>query len=204
MNSVTVICLFVKPPVPGRVKTRLAEAVGHDNACQIYVQLVERILLQIRTGGFPLVLFFAAERVDELPKKWRDQAQCCYPQSGNTLGERMTDAFEQLFCDGYQSVLLCGSDVIDVDADYLKQAAFTLEHNGMVISPALDGGYCLIGMTDEVFNPLVFEEIDWSTPRVLSQTLEQCRRAGLQPELLGQLRDIDTLSDLVDAALSRP
>lgn len=97
---------------------------------------------------------------------------------------------------GYQSVLLCGSDIVGIDAGYLQQAAEKLEQSGMVISPAYDGGYCLIGFTAESFAPQVFARIDWSTEQVLQQTLERCEQAGIRPALLGMLRDIDTLDDL--------
>ncbi len=199
MSASAVICLFVKPPVPGRVKTRLASDVGVEPACWIYVRLVERILAQFRAGGLPWALFYDGDDPEELPKTWRSDAVCCCPQEGDDLGARMQNAFRRLFAAGYSSVLLCGSDVVGLDEPYLRQAAAVLVRAGMVIAPAVDGGYCLIGFTAEHFRPQVFDRIAWSTGEVLAQTLARCREVGLKPLLLDRLRDIDTLADLIQA-----
>jgi len=202
MKTRGVVCLFVKPPVPGRVKTRLAAEVGGEKACRIYRQLVEGILEQIRASDLPWALFYDGDSPEQLPETWRHGAVRCYPQEGEGLGARLQNAFRQLFFDGYSSVLLCGSDVVGLDARYLLQAAAALEQAGLVIAPAFDGGYCLIGFTAGQFTPRVFEQIDWSTEQVLSQTLAQCGSARLKPMLLNRLRDIDTLADLIRAQKS--
>ncbi len=196
MSLQAVICLFVKPPVPGRVKTRLAKELGDEKACMVYVSLVEQILHQIRISGLPLALFFDGDEADRLPIAWCAAADSCHQQTGHDLGERMANAFRLLFDAGYQTVLLCGSDIVGIDAGYLQQAAEKLEQSGMVIAPAYDGGYCLIGFTAESFTPQVFARIVWSTEQVLLQTLERCEQAGIRPALLELLRDIDTLDDL--------
>lgn len=196
MSCQAVICLFVKPPVPGKVKTRLAKELGGEKACMVYVDLVEQILHQIQISGLELALFFDGDEADRLPLAWRSAADSCHQQTGHDLGERMANAFRLLFDAGHQSVLLCGSDIVGIDAGYLQQAAEKLEQSGMVISPAYDGGYCLIGFTAESFAPQVFARIDWSTEQVLQQTLERCEQAGIRPALLGMLRDIDALDDL--------
>ncbi|MCE1227226.1 MAG: TIGR04282 family arsenosugar biosynthesis glycosyltransferase [Geobacteraceae bacterium] len=196
MSCPTILCLFVKPPIPGRVKTRLARDLGNQQACVIYVQLVEQILHQIQVSGLPLALFFDGDDQELLPLSWRSAAAVCCKQIGNDLGERMATAFRHLFDAGYQSVMLCGSDIVGIDAEYLHQAAEKLEQSGMVIAPAHDGGYCLIGFSTELFNPLVFEGILWSTEQVLLQTLKRCEQAGLKPVMLETLRDLDTLDDL--------
>lgn len=196
MSCQTVICLFVKPPVPGKVKTRLAKELGDEKACMVYVGLVEQILHQIQSSGLELVLFFDGDGADKLPVAWRSAAGSCHQQTGHDLGERMSNAFRQLFDAGHQSVLLCGSDIVGLDVGYLQQAVVELEQSGMVIAPAYDGGYCLIGFTAERFTSQVFEKISWSTDQVLQQTLERCEQAGIRPALLEMLRDIDTLDDL--------
>ena len=196
MNRSVVICLFVKTPVPGRVKTRLARDIGYEPACQVYVHLVENILQQVQLSGLPLALFFDGGNADQLPASWCSAAVSCHPQQGYELGERMANAFRQLFDAGHQSVLLCGSDIVGVDAAYLQQASEELRQSGMVIAPAHDGGYCLIGFTAERFAPQVFERMTWSTDQVLRQTLERCEQAGIRPVQLGMLRDIDTFEDL--------
>ena len=202
MNSSCVVCLFVKPPVPGRVKTRLAKDVGAEQACRVYVCLVERILQQVKVSGLPLALFFDGDDATLLPASWSSVATICHSQQGDDLGARMANAFQQLFADGHQSVLLCGSDIVGISAGYLWQAAEKLAQTGMVLSPAHDGGYCLIGFATEQFAPQVFEQMIWSTDQVLRQTLERCEQLGVRPVLLDMLRDIDTVEDLEEVCLN--
>jgi len=200
VNSKPIICLFVKPPVPGHVKTRLARELGAEQACRVYCYLVEPIVAAIHASNLPLTLFFDGERPEQLPESWRCHALSCYRQEGVDLGERMTNAFLQLFQEGFRSVLLCGSDIVGLDECYLQKAALGLKRSGMVIAPAHDGGYCLIGCTVESFRTSIFEQISWSTDQVLTQTLYRCRLAGLEPAILDSLPDIDTLADLKNAA----
>ena len=199
MSSSPIICLFVKPPVPGRVKTRLARELGAEQACRLYCQLVEPIIASVHAAALPLALFFDGETPEQLPESWRCHAVICCRQEGVGLGERMTNAFRRLFAEGCWSVVLCGSDIVGLDQRYLENAVAALDHSGMVIAPAHDGGYCLIGFTTEFFSPVVFEQISWSTDKVLAQTLERCGLAGLEPVVLETLRDIDTLADLKEA-----
>lgn len=196
----SIVCLFVKPPIPGRVKTRLARDLGNEQACAVYMQLVEQIVRQIQASGIPLALFFDGDDPELLPLSWRTAAAICCQQSGNDLGERMANAFRQLFVAGYHAVMLCGSDIIGIDAKYLHQAAEKLKQSGMVIAPAHDGGYCLIGFTSECFTSRAFEKISWSTEQVFVQTLHAATIAGLTIQQLPTLQDIDTIEDLIAAA----
>lgn len=200
MNSSPIICLFVKPPIPGRVKTRLARELGTEQACLVYCRLVEPIVASVHAAELPLALFFDGETPEQLPELWCCHAAICCRQEGAELGERMANAFRRLFAEGYRSVVLCGSDIIGLNAEYLNTAVAALDRSGMVISPAHDGGYCLIGFTAAVFNPIIFEQINWSTDQVLAQTLERCRLVALEPVLLETLWDIDTLADLEETA----
>lgn len=200
MASTPIICIFVKPPVPGRVKTRLARELGAENACRVYCHLVEPIIASVHEGELPLALFFDGETPEQLPELWRSHAAICCRQEGVELGERMANAFRRLFTEGYRSVVLCGSDIIGLDQQFLENAVAALDRSGMVIAPAHDGGYCLIGFTAASFNPVIFHQISWSTELVLTQTLDRCRLAAIEPVMLDTLRDIDTLTDLKEAA----
>jgi hypothetical protein len=195
MNDCRIVALFVKAPIPGRVKTRLARDIGDEAACSIYSELVERVVQQIQASGFPLALFFDGDE-DALPDRWKRHACCRIRQQGDDLGERMAHAFRQLFDTGYQSVLLCGSDIPGIDAAYLQQAIVLLHSHDLIIGPALDGGYCLIGFHRHSFTSTVFEQIPWSTAQVLALTLAAAESSGLSIGMLPALRDIDTLDDL--------
>lgn len=192
----TAAVLFVKPPAAGRVKTRLASAIGAEQACTLYRYLAEATIQQVVLSSLPLLLFFDGAAEETLPADWRSCANACHPQQGNNLGSRMAMAFEQVFSQGYQQVLLIGSDIPGLDAAYLKQATALLQRHDVVIGPAVDGGYCLIGCHHNRFTPRLFQDIAWSTAQVLTSTCQTCAAAGLDYHLLPMLRDIDTIEDL--------
>jgi len=190
------IALFLKPPVPGRVKTRLAKDIGHEAACSIYHSLADHTIQQAQASGIPLVLFFDGATRDELPENWLVAAKRCLPQQGIDLGQRMAAAFSKLFTEGTHQVVLIGSDIPGIDHSYLQLAFQLLSDHDLVIGPALDGGYCLIGFNRASFTPALFSNIPWSTERVLELTLAGAAQSGLSFSLLPALRDIDTLADL--------
>ena len=188
--------LFVKPPVAGRVKTRLADVIGAEQACALYRYLAETTIRQVVASELPLLLFFDGTAAEALPAEWRSWANACHPQQGTDLGGRMSMAFKQSFALGYRQVVLIGSDIPGLDAAYLKQSVSALQQHDVVIGPVLDGGYCLIGCHHNRFNPRLFRDIAWSTAQVLASTCQACATTGLGYHLLPMLRDIDTIEDL--------
>lgn len=196
MTPAQLIALFVKPPVPGRVKTRLAKDIGDETACNIYRSLADHTIQQSQASGIPLVLFFDGATHDELPETWQVAANRCLPQHGIDLGQRMAAAFSKLFTEETQQVVLIGSDIPGIKRSYLQQAFQLLADHDLVIGPALDGGYCLIGFNRQSFTPTLFSTIPWSTERVLELTLAGAAQSGLSVGLLPALRDVDTQADL--------
>ena len=190
------LALFLKPPVPGRVKTRLAKDIGDEAACSLYCRMTETVINQVHQSGFQLVVMYDGTSPEELPANWVASAWRCLPQQGADLGQRMATAFNTLFAEGAQQVVLIGSDIPGIDHSYLQQAFRMLVDHDLVIGPALDGGYCLIGFNRNNFTPALFSNIPWSTERVLELTLEAAAQSGLSLSLLPALRDIDTLADL--------
>jgi len=189
--------LFVKPPIPGLVKTRLARDIGNEAACTIYRRLAEDTIQQIQACGIPLALFFDGDNPSLLPQSWLDAAGICFFQQGADLGKRMAHAFTQLFKDGFKQVVLIGSDIPGIDATYLHTAMTLLASHDMVIGPALDGGYCLIGFHHEQFSAALFENIPWSSDQVFHLTMQSAETAGLSTGILPPLQDIDTYDDLL-------
>ena len=118
------------------------------------------------------------------------------PQRGDDLGQRMRFAFEDLLLDrGYASAILVGSDLPLLTASHFTAARASLQADAdLVIGPADDGGYYLIGL--RAANAGLFEGIEWSTARVLSETIRAARRVGLAPKLIQPAYDIDTMEDL--------
>jgi rSAM/selenodomain-associated transferase 1 len=140
----TIVALFVRLPVPGRVKTRLAAALGAEDACRLYRAMVTDILSTVRSSGFPLCLFHDGKESSAPPRDWMEAASAVIAQQGASIGERMMAAFEHCFAEGIGQVLLVGSDIPGLDADLLHEAVKALTTRDAAIAPALDGGYGLI------------------------------------------------------------
>jgi rSAM/selenodomain-associated transferase 1 len=192
----TVAAIFVRHPVPGRVKTRLATDLGDEPACNLYRAMVADILANVRACGLPLFLFHDGPDAAGLPPEWIAAADRIFAQEGESLGERMNAAFERSFAAGVQGVILTGSDIPGIDTGLLSSAREALELHDIVISPAFDGGYCLVASTRGRYNSMVFQGIPWSTPCVLEETVAACSDHGLSYRLLESRQDIDTTDDL--------
>jgi len=190
------VALFVRHPVPGRVKTRLALELGDGNACDLYCAMVADIIDQIQGSALPLHLFHDGQDAAGLPAAWLSAADAVVRQQGDTLGERMTSSFESLFSSGRERVILIGSDIPAIDAPLLQSADAASATFDVVLSPALDGGYCLVASNRAGFNAMIFRNIPWSTAGVLEATLDRCTAEGLTCRLLDPRQDIDTLADI--------
>jgi rSAM/selenodomain-associated transferase 1 len=115
-------------------------------------------------------------------------------QIGDDLGSRMNQAFETLFAQGYTHGLIVGTDTPSLPLERFQQALAALESHDLVLGPALDGGYYLIGLNRPI--PGLFTEIPWSTEQVLALTQEKAGALGLKTALLAPWRDVDTIDDL--------
>ena len=195
MNPATV-ALFVRPPVPGRVKTRLAATIGDRFSCTLYRAMVLDVLRAVQASGLVLRLFHDGSAPDLLPAAWRKRATTVRPQVDGDLGARMATAFVDCFAAGCDRVLLAGSDLPGLDAPTLLAAARGLEQDEAVLLPTRDGGYGLFGLRAAAFSPSFFKDIAWSTDRVLAATLLRLQRAGVRVQLLPVQGDIDTINDL--------
>ncbi len=193
----TAVALFVRKPLTGRVKTRLAREIGHEQACAFYRSMVRDALNAAADSGVPLHLFHDGAKEDELPAEWLNGVNGTFAQPDGTIGVRMAAAFELLFAKGLQRVVLFGSDIPGIDSELLKSAMFALETFDVAIVPALDGGYCAIAIKIRQFIGRIFQDIEWSREYVLSATMERCAECGLRVKLLEPCRDIDTLADLL-------
>lgn len=190
MNNALII--FIKNPVLGKVKTRLAATVGDVTALVVYKELLDhtkKITLLIDADKF---LFYDdfLQREDE----WSTDRFIKHLQKGNDLGERMYNAFEYTFLNKYQKVIIIGSDCVDLSASAIEDAYLHLDESNVVIGPAKDGGYYLLGMKE--LHQSLFKNILWGTSEVLKQTLAICRSQHLNYSLLPTLTDIDVENDL--------
>ena len=195
MNPATV-ALFVRPPVPGRVKTRLAATIGDRFSCTLYRAMVLDVLRAVQASGLELRLFHDGSDSQQLPPAWRCGAAAVRPQVAGDLGARMAAAFVDGFAAGCDRVLLAGSYLPGLDSATFRVAAESLEQCGAVLLPTRDGGYGLFGLRATAFSPSFFTDIAWSTDRVLAATLLRLHRAGVRVQLLPVQQDMDTSDDL--------
>lgn len=196
MNTPCLIALMVRVPVVGEVKTRLIPALGAEGACRLYRAMVEDLLEQVAATTMPLQLFYTGGDAEQLPQAWRQAAQSLCPQQGADLGARMAYALATAFKTGAR-VLLIGSDIPDIDATMLRNAAAALRSHEVVLTPAVDGGYCLLGLNRDIDVAPIFQAMPWSTDQVLAITRQRLTALGRRVHCLPPLRDIDTPADLL-------
>lgn len=185
---------FAKAPQAGRVKTRLQALLGEEGALALHCELVRLTnarLLAAAPGAVELAV--TAEPGHSLFQACRD-AGCrdVQLQLGDDLGARMFNALQRGLVDR-RRVLLVGSDCPDLDAAYCAAAAAALDWHDLVLGPAEDGGYVLIGARR--VDAVLFRGIEWGSASVLEETLARARRAGLSTALLQMRRDIDEPAD---------
>ena len=184
-----VVLVFQKNEVLGKVKTRLAAGVGEEQALEIYRQLLDKTYLALRDISVSITTYFS----EFIPDNPIHSAENKLVQLGQDLGERMKNAFAENFELGIEKVVLIGTDCPSLEGIHLAQAFEALDQSDLVLGPAQDGGYYMIGMKRRA--DFLFEGITWSTELVLSQTLALAAEQGLQTSLLPVLEDIDTLED---------
>jgi rSAM/selenodomain-associated transferase 1 len=188
------LIIFYRNPVQGKVKTRLASAIGDKKALEIYLYLAHHTRLVTERLPFDKIIFYS-EQI-EANDLWEKVLYQKAVQEGSDLGQKMKNAFEEGFKRGYKSICIIGTDCIELTTAIIQNAFHTLIAQDAVIGTAKDGGYYLLGM--KKFHPELFENKHWSTSSVAADTLENFKKLGLSYATLPTLRDIDTEDDLPD------
>jgi hypothetical protein len=186
------LIVFLKAPREGLVKTRLAREIGAAAVCEAYRILVETLLQQIASLR-DVELRFTPDDAEAEIRSWLRPGWQAQPQGDGHLGKRLQTAFAKGFQAGATRVAIIGSDCPDVTAEDIRQAWDGLSAHEVVLGPASDGGYWLIGLNR--LQPALFEAIPWSSENVLAETLRRAQQAGLRVRLLRVLSDIDTEAD---------
>jgi hypothetical protein len=189
MNK-NLIIVFVRTPEIGKVKTRLAKSIGDQSALTIYKLLLTHTAAVLHDLSFSKVVYYS-EIVRE-NDYWDATIFQKKVQKGSDLGERMQNAFETEFKEGYEKILIIGSDLFDLKPTHITTAFEALETHDITIGPSLDGGYYLLGMK-ELYHTL-FKNKKWGTDSVLEHTLKDLKQQNIK--LLEALNDIDTFEDL--------
>lgn len=198
MLSSTALVIFVRNPILGQVKTRLAKDIGDERALAIYLQLLEHTLKITRSLSFRKFIYYADEVSDY--DLWSVPGYTKRMQSGTNLGERMLNSFKELFEQGFTRIVIIGSDCLQLQTENLQEAVTLLESNTAVIGPASDGGYYLLGLTK--LYPELFVNKPWSTDQVLTKTIDDFNNQGISYALLEELSDIDDITDLEENGIS--
>ncbi len=193
-----VLGIFGKRPEPGRVKTRLAAAFGAEAAAEIHEAMLFDLLdtwadERVLASKGRRVLVFAPDDAGPWFDTCVPAAFALQPQTEGDLGHRMRAFFEGEFEDGAMCVVLIGSDAPTLDPSIVISAFLCLEGRDVVLGPATDGGYYLVGCRRAA--PPIFDGIDWSTPDVLAQTIDHLRDTGLSLAVLPPWYDVDTPDD---------
>jgi len=189
-TSKNALIIFARNPELGKCKTRLAKVIGNEAALEIYKYLLNHtaeISEKIKADKF---VFYS----DDIKKEdlWSKDIFRKKLQYGKDLGVRMENAFTELFQLNYEKVIIIGSDLLDLNTKHVNDAFELLENNELVIGPAKDGGYYLLGMKTLHLN--VFKNKDWGTSTVFKETIKDIQNSNYA--LMEELNDIDTFEDI--------
>lgn len=192
MTEVRVIILC-KAPVPGAVKTRLIPAVGAGSAANIHARLATEsikdcLALHKTDPKIQLELWCSPDTQHAFFHSFPGMA--LFNQQGEDLGERMANAL----CASSLPSILIGTDCPPINTAYLREAIEEIKQHPLIIAPAEDGGYGLIGMQSP--SASVFRDIHWGTDTVLNETVQRAREGKLEPFLLPEIWDVDKAADL--------
>jgi rSAM/selenodomain-associated transferase 1 len=193
MHRGRTILVFAKYPKPGKVKTRLAATAGPEQAATLYRRWIGEILgaLQPLRVSARLICYY-----DGAPREsfgvWDHLADDWWPQPSGDLGERLAAGFRLALATG-GFVVAVGTDCLEIDADLVSQAFDLLGSSDVVFGPTPDGGYYLVGMSED--RPGFFSSVRWSCPETLADHLARCRELGRTHALLPVRHDIDTGED---------
>lgn len=189
MNKNALI-IFARNPELGKVKNRLAKTIGKEKALEIYNKLLSNVYSETKDLKCKKYLFLT-ERTDS---GLFNDTYIQKIQTGAGLGNKMLNAIGKVLEDGNEKVILTGTDIPGLTSEIIIEAFQKLSDHDVVIGPAKDGGYYLIGMK-EIMSP-VFENMKWSNDQVLNITLDRISKMGKSFYLLEELADIDTEEDL--------
>ncbi|MBM3178420.1 MAG: TIGR04282 family arsenosugar biosynthesis glycosyltransferase [Bacteroidetes bacterium] len=187
------LIIFYRNPVLGKVKTRLAAAIGEDEALDLYLRLCVHTLSVVKEAQPTKVVYYSDRVVDK--DLWDEAAALKKRQLGESLGDRMLNAFTQEFQGGADAVVIIGTDCPELRTAHLLEAFARLSENDLVVGPASDGGYYLLGMRK--LQPELFHNKSWGHSSVFKSTWTDAEKLGLSVHLLPVLNDVDRKEDLI-------
>ncbi|MFA6499745.1 MAG: TIGR04282 family arsenosugar biosynthesis glycosyltransferase [Desulfurivibrionaceae bacterium] len=191
------LILFTRYPEAGRTKTRLIPALGAQGAATLQRQMSEAIVAQMArfAAQYPVSLEVRyADGNQQAMETWLSSDIPCLDQGGGDLGDRLHRAFAQAFAQGAQAVVVIGADCPGLTPALFAQAFGALARQDLVLGPAMDGGYYLVGLNQPAL--AIFSRIPWGSGEVLAVTLKQAQILTLSTHILEPLADVDRPEDL--------
>ncbi len=189
--------LLAKYPEKGKVKSRLAAQMGGEAAARIYRIIAERVFSNTFPDGdsdFCRMIFYSPPQDEDRFESWVP-GNVFLPQRGEDIGEIMGNALQDLLKLGASKAVITGADIPELNKTIISGAFYELEHADVVIGPAEDGGYYLIGMKAEY--PEIFRGISWSTGEVFAETIRAVENLGLSYSTVKMLSDVDRIGDII-------
>jgi len=192
------LIIFLKAPVMGGVKTRLASQIGDDLALKAY-QAMTADLRENLMEYEPLTWYFFDDPAGASLLNSPVSGERIRRQTGHDLGEKMSNAFAEVFREQVDLAVLIGSDIPHLDRPLVDEYFLRLTEHPLVLGPARDGGYYLIGFQRRHFAPRVFQNIAWSSATVFKETLQRAKESAITAYSGKMLEDVDTLEGLRSA-----
>lgn len=187
------LIVFVKNPELGKVKTRLAKSIGDKAALKVYKYLLNytsKVAEEVQCDSIYVYHSSSLNSKDN----WQGERITNKLQVAGDLGEKMKSAFADVLGERGESVVLIGSDCIDINAEIINEAFEVLDQKDVVIGPAVDGGYYLLGMNEQ--HDSLFFNMPWSTDRLFQESEKEIEKRNLTFSLLKKISDIDVIEDL--------
>jgi len=183
------VIVFQKNRILGKVKTRLAAAIGDDASLSCYSHMIEYTHQQLSNVEADIHIYYS-EFIEPSPhQNWHVQTQ-----KGEDLGDKMNNAFLDLKSNGYDQVIIIGTDCLELNNELIHEAFESLNSTDYVLGPATDGGYYLLGLTE--LNDVLFLNKAWSNDKVFQTAIDTIQQQNKTVFLLEKLSDIDTFDDL--------
>ena len=190
MNHKNLLIIFTRNPVLGKVKTRLAKTVGDKTALDIYTFLLKKTKEITLDSPCDKVVYYSEKIIKN--DIWNCNSFRKEVQFGEDLGAKMKNSFYDAFENNYRKVVLIGSDIYDLESYHINEAFKKLETNDVVMGPALDGGYYLIGL--KKMHPKIFDNKKCGSSTVRKDTLKNLEKVDVH--LLPILNDVDVIEDI--------
>ncbi|MEM9926060.1 MAG: TIGR04282 family arsenosugar biosynthesis glycosyltransferase [Cyanobacteria bacterium P01_D01_bin.50] len=191
------LIIFTRYPQPGKTKTRLIPALGVEGAANLQRQMTEYTLSKVKKLQESVAISFEVRFTGgdlQLMQNWLGTELNYQLQGEGDLGKRMENSFLSAFSRGAQEVVIIGIDCPGANVKVLAEAFEKIQHCDLLLGPALDGGYYLIGLKRVIGK--LFTNIDWGTAKVLQQTVDIAQQLKLSIDYLQTLADIDRAEDL--------